>query len=138
MDRKELMEKFRQLKLYADLAIEKETRAYNKVALLEDEVSGLKKEINNQKLVTQQQTARANSSMLCWHCKNPLTWGGDHDIEEEDETYCMVTNLSCQECGCHVDVYLPKDTNQLTLDFGLKTTEKDYVIQENKKIPERF
>jgi|TARA_B100001564_G_scaffold240743_1_gene203779 RNase P subunit RPR2 len=47
--------------------------------------------------------------MNCWHCKTELIWGGDHDIEEEDEFYSMVTNLSCPECGSHVDVYYPKE-----------------------------
>ena len=36
-----------------------------------------------------------------------LIWGGDHDLSEENEDYQMVTNLSCQNCGCHVEVYLP-------------------------------
>ena len=46
--------------------------------------------------------------MNCWHCKTELIWGGDHDIEEEDE-YSMVTNLSCPSCKCLVEVYLPKE-----------------------------
>ena len=46
--------------------------------------------------------------MNCWHCKTELIWGGDHDIEEEDDCYEMVTNLSCPGCDAHVDVYLPK------------------------------
>ena len=48
--------------------------------------------------------------MNCWHCKTELIWGGDHDIED-DETYGMVTNLSCPNCKCHVDVYRPKEVN---------------------------
>jgi len=47
--------------------------------------------------------------MNCWHCKTELIWGGDHDIEEEDENYAMVTNLSCPACKSIVDVYLPKE-----------------------------
>lgn len=46
--------------------------------------------------------------MKCWHCNANLIWGSDHDISDEDETYSMVTNLSCPECECIVDVYLPK------------------------------
>ena len=46
--------------------------------------------------------------MKCWHCKKELIWGGDHDIiEEENEDYDMVTNLSCPKCHSHVDVYHP-------------------------------
>ena len=33
--------------------------------------------------------------MKCWHCNNELIWGGDHDMEEEEDEYLMVTNLSC-------------------------------------------
>ena len=48
--------------------------------------------------------------MKCWHCNNKLIWGGDHDLDdEEDSIFCMVTNLSCPKCGSHVDVYLPKE-----------------------------
>jgi len=47
--------------------------------------------------------------MNCWHCNTELIWGGDHDIDEEDENYCIVTNLSCPKCRSIVEVYYPKD-----------------------------
>ena len=47
-------------------------------------------------------------SVNCWHCKKELIWGGDHDIEEEED-YAMVTNLSCPECESIVYVYYPKE-----------------------------
>ena len=47
--------------------------------------------------------------MKCWHCNTELIWGGDHDIEEENDTYSMVTNLSCPECYCFVEVYYPNE-----------------------------
>jgi len=47
--------------------------------------------------------------MNCWHCNTELIWGGDHDIEHEDDCYQMVTNLSCPECGSYVEVYYPKE-----------------------------
>ncbi len=47
--------------------------------------------------------------MKCWHCNAELIWGGDHDIEEEDDNYQMVPNLSCPKCKSHVDVYLPNE-----------------------------
>lgn len=47
--------------------------------------------------------------MKCWHCNTELIWGGDHDIDEENENYCMVTNLSCPNCESFVEVYLPKE-----------------------------
>ena len=46
--------------------------------------------------------------MKCWHCDTELIWGGDHDTEEDD-TYSMVTNLSCPECHCYVEVYYPNE-----------------------------
>jgi Zn finger protein HypA/HybF involved in hydrogenase expression len=47
--------------------------------------------------------------MKCWHCNSNLIWGGNHDIEDEDEYYSMVTNLSCPNCHSEVEVYLPKE-----------------------------
>jgi hypothetical protein len=47
--------------------------------------------------------------MNCWHCNHDLIWGADHDIDEENEEYCVVTNLSCPNCNTYVEVYLPKD-----------------------------
>ncbi len=47
--------------------------------------------------------------MSCWHCSTKLIWGGDHDIEEENESYSIVTNLSCPNCDSYVEVYLPKE-----------------------------
>jgi len=51
--------------------------------------------------------------MNCWHCNTELIWGGDHDMEEEDEHYTIQTNLSClnPQCKAEVLVYLPKDNN---------------------------
>ena len=51
--------------------------------------------------------------MNCWHCDTKLTWGGDHDIDE-DETYLfgdysMVTNLRCPDCDSYVLVYYPRE-----------------------------
>ena len=50
--------------------------------------------------------------MNCWHCNTQLIWGGDHDIEEDNEDYIMVTNLSCPQCHSHVDVYYPSEQLQ--------------------------
>jgi len=59
----------------------------------------------------------------CWHCNTQLIWGGDDDIEEEDGTYSMVTNLSCPQCYSFVEVYYPKEQ-----------TIKEYKeYEENKK-----
>lgn len=53
--------------------------------------------------------------MNCWHCKFNLTWGGDHDTEEDDD-FCMVTNLTCGNCGSFVLVYLPREDNDTDQD----------------------
>jgi len=60
--------------------------------------------------------------MKCWHCNTKLIWGGDHDIEEENDTYSMVTNLSCPECYSLVEVYYPSEK-----------TLKEYKDYEEKK-----
>jgi hypothetical protein len=46
--------------------------------------------------------------MTCWNCNGELIWGGDHDLDEEYEGFSMVTNLSCPNCECYVEVYYPK------------------------------
>ena len=38
-----------------------------------------------------------------------LIWGGDHDTEDNEE-YDMVSNLSCPNCHCHVEVYHPSES----------------------------
>ena len=44
--------------------------------------------------------------MTCYVCNIPLIWGGDHDIDEEEELeHKIFTNLSCQQCGSIVHVY---------------------------------
>ena len=50
--------------------------------------------------------------MNCWHCNHELIWGGDDDLDEDEdprgETFLFVSNLSCPNCGCYVEVYYPK------------------------------
>jgi len=46
--------------------------------------------------------------MNCWHCNTELIWGGDHDTED-NEDYDIVSNLSCPECHCIVDVWHPSE-----------------------------
>ena len=47
--------------------------------------------------------------MNCWHCATELIWGGDHDIDHENEDYSIVSNLSCPKCHSIVDVYYPSE-----------------------------
>lgn len=54
---------------------------------------------------------RGGTIMNCWYCNHDLIWGGDHDIEHENEEYSIVTNLSCPNCNCFVEVYLPNYMN---------------------------
>ena len=42
--------------------------------------------------------------MNCYNCETELTWGGDHDLDE-DEEYDILTNLSCPKCEAFVEVY---------------------------------
>ena len=60
--------------------------------------------------------------MKCYHCNTELTWGGDHDIED-NENYCMVTNLSCSSCDTYVEVYLPKSK-----EFFKKLTDEQVSV----------
>ena len=48
--------------------------------------------------------------MNCWHCNTELIWGGDHDLDDfEESEYSMVTNLSCPRCNTYVEVYYPRE-----------------------------
>ena len=42
--------------------------------------------------------------MNCWICKTELIWGGDQDLEDDDD-HAMMTNLSCPKCNALVFVY---------------------------------
>ena len=46
--------------------------------------------------------------MKCWQCNTELIWGGDHDIEDDD-TYDMITNLTCPKCESYVEVLRKKE-----------------------------
>ena len=74
--------------------------------------------------------------MNCWHCNTELIWGGDHDLEEENEDYSIVTNLSCPECHSFVEVYYPKGYKKQEADFSddLKHHEEMYGEQEQKEL----
>ena len=48
--------------------------------------------------------------MDCYHCGTKLIWGGDHDLENEEE-YSMVTNLSCRKCEGDVDVFFRRESD---------------------------
>ena len=52
--------------------------------------------------------------MNCWHCNTKLIWGGDHDIQMEDEDYIIETNLGCpnEKCRAAVYIYLPKEEDE--------------------------
>ena len=44
--------------------------------------------------------------MNCWHCGTELIWGGDHDLDDfEDTEYDIITNLTCPKCESYVEVY---------------------------------
>ena len=76
--------------------------------------------------------------MKCWHCNKELIWGGDHDTEEENEYYDMVTNLSCPKCHSAVDVYHPSEKllkEQEDYDKErkkIKKISKDYIKKRKK------
>ena len=46
--------------------------------------------------------------MKCWHCKEDLIWGNNHDYEDYGmEGEGIVSNFSCSNCDSFVSVYLP-------------------------------
>ena len=57
-------------------------------------------------------TATTEIYTLSLHDALPIC--GDHDMDEEEEDYCMSTNLSCPKCGSFYMVYLPKDKEENT------------------------
>ena len=43
---------------------------------------------------------------VCWVCGGQLIWGGDHDLDKEDNPeYYIVSNLTCSSCESFVEVY---------------------------------
>ena len=79
--------------------------------------------------------------MNCWHCNTELIWGGDHDTEDNEE-YDMVSNLSCPNCHCHVEVYHPserlikeyKDYEDSEKDKErIKKISRDYIKERDAK-----
>ena len=59
--------------------------------------------------------------MQCYNCESELTWGGDHDIEEEFDhvdAHKMVTNLTCPNCATFHLVYTPKSFFEEEKDNG--------------------
>jgi len=49
--------------------------------------------------------------MKCYVCNNELVWGGDHDLEE-NENHTIITNLSCPSCNAWHEVYHGKKCNE--------------------------
>ena len=63
----------------------------------------------------------SKKKMKCYNCESELTWGGDHDIEEEFDhvdAHKMVTNLTCPNCATFVLVYTPKSHFEEEKDNG--------------------
>jgi len=50
---------------------------------------------------------KENNNMKCWHCKSDLIWGGDHDMDDDQEGEGIVTKLTCSNVKCItiVEVY---------------------------------
>jgi formate dehydrogenase maturation protein FdhE len=51
--------------------------------------------------------------MKCYHCNTELIWGGDHDIEERENEFSMVSNLSCPSCESFIEVYYKKNKEHI-------------------------
>ena len=59
-------------------------------------------------------------SIKCFGCGGDVIWGGDHDVED-DEEYFFVSNLHCNDCGLFCLMYHttpPSDETDETPDLG--------------------
>ena len=78
--------------------------------------------------------------MNCWHCNTELIWGGDHDIEEENYEYSIVSNLSCPHCHSHVDVYYPSEKllEEIDREYKNKNDFLEEAEKEKKELEESY
>jgi len=53
--------------------------------------------------------------MKCWRCNTELVWGGDRNVDE-DEDYALETNLKCLDCDLLVVVYTPRRKDAKDVD----------------------
>ena len=49
--------------------------------------------------------------MNCYCCQTELTWGGDFEVEDDDE-FEFEINLSCPKCEALVIVYTRPNTEE--------------------------
>ena len=64
--------------------------------------------------------------MNCWHCDTELVWGGDHDLDDfEESEYSIVTNLSCPRCNSYVEVYYPNKKYENEQETNSKNKTSD-------------
>jgi DnaJ-class molecular chaperone len=69
--------------------------------------------------------------MKCWHCDTELIWGGDDDLED-DEDFVMVTNLSCPTCNSFVLVSLPHQPKPDTGTHTCPTCKGEGRVKEER------
>ena len=63
--------------------------------------------------------------MNCWHCHTRLIWGGDHDIEEEDENYSIGVNLNVSIADVILNFRVNNLLHRLPIDgdYSIRTHE---------------
>ena len=96
-------EKLKRLKddLKKELERAKSDRRKEVMKKLVSESKGLQKTI---KSVKPDETKKNRD--VCWVCGGQLIWGGDHDLDKEDNPeYYIVSNLTCSSCESFVEVY---------------------------------
>ena len=66
--------------------------------------------------------------MNCWHCDTEVIWGGDHDVEDSED-YSIVSNFSCPECHCFMEVWYPSEK----LRQAYKDNEEEHTRSTTKE-----
>lgn len=105
-------EKLKRLKhdLKDELKLAKSDRRKEVMKRLVTEAKGLQKTI---KSVKPNKPKDVSYRDVCWVCGGQLIWGGDHDLDKDDNLeYYIVSNLTCSSCESFVEVYHKRPENE--------------------------
>ena len=93
-----------------ELKLAKSDRRKEVMKRLVTEAKGLQKTIKSVKPDEPKSTSYRD---VCWVCGGQLIWGGDHDLDKDDNLeYHIVSNLTCSSCESFVEVYHKRPENE--------------------------